>query len=616
MKLLAALIAVLVLSTGMAEAERGERAGAPQPAASHDQLAEKRHVAGEIIVRYRRGAEPASAPPLARAVAPLPVSRLQVLKLRRGVPVRTATRRLRRDPAILYAEPNRLDRIQATPNDPFLSEQWSLLNTGQKVEGRTGVADADIDAEEAWDLETGSPDVTVAVIDTGIALRHPDLAANIWSNPGENGPGERSNGIDDDRNGYVDDHSGWNFAGGSEKRPRPSNNPTDDFGHGSHIAGIIGAEADNGVGVAGINWDVSLMPLKVNYGPYVPRTLSIKAIAYADKMGADVVNLSIGGPSRSRAFADAIASAKDILFVTPAGNSKKDVDDRPFYPCAYPGRDNNICVAATDNRDRLASFSSFGRNSVDLAAPGESTFSTHVRRKGGGVTFGEILVRNDFTRPDPLAPLIGERFATGGTPDDWELVLGFNELGDTLADSAAGDYPNGADTWVETPSLDLTDFGECELDITLGYLRTEEGHDFLLIEGASGDGPWTTFASYSGQLGSRNIRLRDLSAIERMPDVRLRARLTSDEAGTDDGVALDSFFLSCASFAKYQHDSGTSFSVPHVAGAAALVLAESPGLRPAALRARILGGVDPLPELSGKVTTGGRLNVFGALGGP
>ncbi len=162
---------------------------------------------------------------------------------------------LERDPRVRYAEPNVRFHTDASPDDPSFPQLWGLHNTGQAVQGVSGTSDADIDAPEAWEHSTGSAGVAVGVIDTGIDYTHPDLAANIWVNPGENCSGCRNDGIDNDGNGYVDDWHGWDFL-------NDDNDPFDDNGHGTHVAGTIGAVGGNGKGVTGVNWSVRLMPLK------------------------------------------------------------------------------------------------------------------------------------------------------------------------------------------------------------------------------------------------------------------------------------------------------------------------------------------------------------------
>ncbi|HEV3473267.1 MAG TPA: S8 family serine peptidase, partial [Actinomycetota bacterium] len=154
------------------------------------------------------------------------------------------------DPSVAFVEPNYIYRAAGLPNDPYFSSQWGLNNTGQSIVGSPGIADADIDAPEAWDVTTGSDAVIVAVADTGAALNHPDLAGNIWTNRGETGGGKETNRVDDDGNGYVDDWRGWDFINND-------NDPFDDHMHGTHVAGTIGAQGSNGIGVTGVNWNVT-----------------------------------------------------------------------------------------------------------------------------------------------------------------------------------------------------------------------------------------------------------------------------------------------------------------------------------------------------------------------
>jgi len=175
------------------------------------------------------------------------LDRLYLLKLSKNTDINKIVKKFNEDKNIEYAQPNFIYTIDSTPNDPYFDDLWGLHNTGQ--EG--GTTDADIDAPEAWDIFTGNFDVLIGVIDTGIQYNHPDLAANIWTNPGEI-PG---NGIDDDENGYVDDVYGWDFANND-------NDPWDDHWHGTHVAGTIGAVRNNGKGVAGVNPNVKLMALK------------------------------------------------------------------------------------------------------------------------------------------------------------------------------------------------------------------------------------------------------------------------------------------------------------------------------------------------------------------
>ncbi len=286
-----------------------------------------------------------------------------------------ALERLRRDPRVEYAELDGLWHVDtvARPNDARYPEQWGLENTGQPVAGLPGgVPGVDIDARTAWGVTHGSDDVIVAVIDSGIDADHEDLRDNLWTNAREI-PG---NGVDDDRNGVVDDVHGFNAID-------RSGNPDDDMGHGTHVAGIIGAVGGNGVGVSGVNWTTRIMPLKF-LGASGGGTTS-DAIACIDYLVAmrnrgeniRVVNCSWGSTERSRALEDAIETAarEQILFVCASGNDGVNTDQVPHFPSSYES-DAVVSVAALGPDETLASFSNWGAESVDIAAPGVEILST------------------------------------------------------------------------------------------------------------------------------------------------------------------------------------------------------------------------------------------------
>ena len=269
---------------------------------------------------------------------------------------------------IEYIEPNYIVSIDRNANDPDFSELWGLDNQG----ANGGTPDVDVDGPEAWDLSTGSDEIVVGVVDTGLNYEHSDLAANIWTNPGEI-PG---NGIDDDGNGVVDDVHGFSSLAGS-------GDPMDDNGHGSHVAGTIGASGNNGAGVAGVNWKVKLMGLKfLSSSGFGTVQGAIDAIEYAINMKRRGVNLRVlnnswGGGDFSQALSDAIEAAnqEDILFVAAAGNESNDNDLSATYPAGYD-HPNVLSVAAVDRNGNLASFSNYGEITVDLAAPGVDIYST------------------------------------------------------------------------------------------------------------------------------------------------------------------------------------------------------------------------------------------------
>ena len=279
-------------------------------------------------------------------------------------------------PGVLYAQPNYIHRyVSAFPNDPYFPYLYGLHNTGQTG----GTLDADIDAPEAWDLRTDACNVIVAVIDSGVDYTHPDLAANMWRNPGEI-PG---NGIDDDNNGYIDDIYGYDFYNND-------GDPMDDLGHGTHCAGIIGAVGNNAQGVTGVCWNVKIMALKNGNINGIPTYCCIQCIYYAIAMGAKVLSNSWGGGPYEQGLKDAIdaANAAGVLFVAAAGNDGMSNDYRPFYPASYDCN-NIIAVMATDANDERSTWppygsSNYGPTSVDLAAPGSDILSCIL---GGGYEY-------------------------------------------------------------------------------------------------------------------------------------------------------------------------------------------------------------------------------------
>ena len=281
-----------------------------------------------------------------------------------GMSVDAAIAQYGQHAAIDYIEPNSIvSAANIVPNDPSYEELWGLNNTGRG--GST--VDADIDGPEAGDIRTGSPDVVIGVIDTGVDYTHPDLDGNMWTNPGE----VPNNGIDDDGNGFVDDFYGYDFVNND-------GDPFDDNDHGTHVAGTIAAEGNNGIGITGVTWSAQIMALKfLDEAGFGTTFDAIQAIEYATLMGADLTNNSWGGGGFSQSLRDAIAAAGDAgqVFVAAAGNAGSNTDSSPSYPAAYD-LDNIISVAATDDNDQLASFSNVGETSVDLAAPGVDIFST------------------------------------------------------------------------------------------------------------------------------------------------------------------------------------------------------------------------------------------------
>jgi thermitase len=566
-----------------------------------------------IIVGFERASKASARASLVESLGhetadtlDLPKAGIQarLIELPDGESAAEAIARYERNPLVAYAEPNGRWGTLATPNDSRFSELWGLHNTGQSVyKGPTGTADADIDAPEAWDLTTGSPNVVVAVVDTGVHYGHPDLAPNIWTNPGETGGGRESNGVDDDANGYVDDWRGWDWTSGDEFVPGSGDNdPLDLNGHGTHVAGTIGARGNDGQGVAGVTWKTKLMALRVldtdGFGEFWGIA---KAFAYASRNGAHVVNASLGGFEFSQAVSDAVENAPSTLFVFAAGNNANDNDDFPTYPCSEPHA-NIVCVASSTSSDDMSSFSNFGATSVDLAAPGSSVLSTYFP-----LVFVDELDAND------------DRWSYSGTPNTWDWVSAGAE-GGHIEDSPGAPYVNDTNSLATlNETLDLSGSSGCWLTYSLRQ-DLELFFDFLIPE-ISTDGGTTWEEVHTGWTGSTDgdwfPLADDIGEWDGEANVRVRFRLLTDEIVTGAGADLDDVGVHCVTSPGRPYDhayfDGTSMATPHVAGAAALLKARRPLATPAHIKTALLAGVDAKPSFAGNTVTGGRLNLHTSL---
>ena len=422
--------------------------------------------AGALIVAYRPGT---SAPQRSADQALVGAQTVRafrsgatLLSVPPGREVATATA-LRAQSNILYAEPDYLMTLAGVPNDPSFSEQWAAQNSGQTVDGITGTAGADEKAVAAWSVTTGTRSVVIAVLDGGVDYNHPDLAANIWTNPaGINGcpPGTHGYNV---LNSTCDPMDDLTVASGY-------------FSHGTRVAGVLGAVGNNGIGIAGVNWTTTILPVKwldsTAWGTTDELLSAIDWVLAAQAAGVNVriVNNSATyvGTEFSQALSDEIdlLGQHDILFVTPAGNTSENNNTTARYPCNYD-RANKICVAASDQGDALPSWANWGATTVDLAAPGANIYSTERGSTYGfqdGSSFAApqvagaaalILSVEDMSATDlkarildnvdPLPSLTG-LVRTGGRLDICKALPGCGTF--TLSGSVTAAGTGVVDAWV------------------------------------------------------------------------------------------------------------------------------------------------------------------------
>ena len=562
---------------------------------------------GVVLVTYKKEATPEQVAAIEAKYSLTLKRRLAAFRISfydctaNALPPDQLSKVLAAEPSVSGASPDFGAKAQAV--DTRFGEQWYLQNTGQTVGDVVGTAGIDINYVKAKSIYAPKQSILVGVVDSGITPLHPDLAGAIFAKSSET-----FNGLDDDGNGLVDDVFGYNWFD-----PINSKWPVDTFGHGTMVAGLIAATADNGQGIHGIAPTAKITAHRVfsslgkmGSPKYANISDIIFAIASSVDDGAKIVNLSLGGGSYSSVeqqfYAD--LASRNVLVIAAAGNGGSDGvgdnnDVTPTYPSNY-GSSAIIAVAAIDQKGVLAEFSNYGPTSVDIAAPGTNILSTDVTRK-------TIHAPVFSTLTGGWAPyrLAGTDFSYS----QWGFYNGW--VRDRIDGSTS--YRASTDTFLLSPRINLSDSYGTMVSFT-GVSNLAD--DYAWLESSSDGFNWETAYVFPKSGGSSSLKA-DLADYD-FSSLYLRFRIKTNSYNQSNGVLIKDLKVTSVDVLDEQNPSytitqGTSFSAPIVSGVAAMVWMHRPELTAAEVKAVILDSARKLPSLTGKVVTGGMVDAEAAL---
>ena len=575
-------------------------AAAPFTSHAGGMLVHGNYVEGEVLVKFKAttGVHQRMAAMAARGhslLGNVGQSGWARLAVGAGQTTATALAAYKSEPDVESVQPNFIYHTLAVPNDTQYGQLWAFRNTGQTITGvgsdppTTGSAGNDMDIEPAWDHITDCSSVVVAVLDTGVNYRHEDLAANMWDG------------------GAAYPNHGWNFVD-------DNNDPMDLAGHGTHVAGIIGAAGNNGRGTTGVCWKANIMAVRIgNALGQLATSWIIEGIDFAVSHHAKVINMSFGGSEFDQATSDAISRAQDsdVVLVAAAGNETSDNENEAtsLYPCNFT-HPNLICVAALDPTYALAGFSNWGANSVDVGAPGTNILSSYA-----GTVRSTSDALSDWT-------------ISGG----WRHRVMTSDSGpiDYLADPepfGTVNYSPGL-TDTATKMFDFSDASGPESPLALilnAYALiglANAGDSFTLGVDPDGINPFGAGSLNSGGAGPfhsgafmTHIPV-DISRCAGHANCLIGFRLSTGASTPGDlGVAIAHFSIDALAFTtnSYLLENGTSMATPEVVGLATMLRAYNPQYTYADTVNAIKNGGRSIPALAGKTTTGKAIDVMSSL---